>query len=168
MSDSSDDDQPRVIRSWGNLGGLFKMIAYTVGGFGFIFWICWLNGEAVDAFFEPIRDNCGPFQTNYVREFQKVMRQYRMENIRHVGKRKFPRFVDKPLPPPAEQEGCEIVEKNEFPGLDNGLTCEFDVHCRGARRCSCFGWCEGHDNCPEKAIPGTKRAYRNRNRVFLS
>lgn len=74
MSDSSDDDQPRVIRSWGNLGGLFKMIAYTVGGFGFIFWICWLNGEAVDAFFEPIRDNCGPFQTNYVREFQKVMR----------------------------------------------------------------------------------------------
>ena len=71
MSDSSDIEtqssgdeggEPRkIVSSWGNLVGLCKMVAYTIGGLCLLFYICWLNGEAVDAFFEPWRENCGPF-----------------------------------------------------------------------------------------------------------
>ena len=85
-------------------------------------------------------------------------------DIRKVGKKRVPRFVDKPLPPKHEQKGCNIVERNNFDGEDNGMLCDSHNQCRGARECSCFGWCEGDDNCPEFAIPGTDRAFKQRNR----
>ena len=50
MSDSSDEETPRVVSSRGNLQNLFKMLGYGIGGFGLIFYLCYLNGEAVDAF----------------------------------------------------------------------------------------------------------------------
>ena len=51
--------------------------------------------------------------------------------------------------------------------MNNGMLCDSHSQCRGARECSCFGWCEGDDNCPEKAIPGSKSANRNDNRKGL-
>ena len=62
QNSSDEGDEPRkMVSSWGNLAGMFKMIAYIISGSCLLFYICWLNGEAVDALFEPWRENCGPF-----------------------------------------------------------------------------------------------------------
>ena len=89
-------------------------------------------------------------------------------DLRHVGKRKFPRFVEKKLPHPDDQEQCEILEIDRYEG--QGIMCKKDIECTGARRCSCFGWCEGDANCPDE--PKGKTLWRNINRemfnVYLS
>ena len=68
--------------------------------------------------------------------------------------------MDKKLPHPDDQEGCEIVEWDNYKG--QGITCKHDWQCTGARRCSCFGWCEGDKNCP-KELKG-KLLIREKNR----
>ena len=41
-----------------------------------------------------------------------------------MGKARIPRFVEKKLPHPDDQEGCEVVERDNYKG--QGITCKYD------------------------------------------